>query len=138
MPEETHTGGCLCGAVRYEIRARFLQSTLCHCDDCRRASGAPAVAWSFFPTGSLVWTKGTPKLLLHAGRERSFCGDCGSPLTFFDPAIPQLFETNTNTLDDPARYPPADQCWVCDEIPWASSCHGLPRFEQAAPLPSQP
>lgn len=136
MSEEIHTGGCLCGALRYEIRARFLQSTLCHCQDCRKASGAPAVAWSFFPSGTLVWTKGAPKVIYHAGRERSFCGDCGSPLTFFDPSIPQLFEANTNTLDDPERYPPTDQCWVCDELPWTSNCHSLPRFETAAPLPS--
>jgi len=138
MSEEIHTGGCLCGALRYEIRARFLQSTLCHCEDCRRASGAPFVAWSFFPAGSLAWTKGRPKVILHADRERSFCGDCGSPLTFFDPAIPHLFEANTNSLDEPVRYPPVDQCWVCDELPWATTCHDLPRFNQAAPLPSQP
>lgn len=135
MSEEIHTGGCLCGALRYEIRARFLQTTLCHCEDCRKASGAPFVAWSFFPAGSLAWTKGTPKVLLHAGRERGFCGDCGSPLTFFDPGIPHLFEANTNTLDHPARYPPADQCWLCDEVPWAAYGHNLPRFERASPLP---
>jgi hypothetical protein len=135
MSEQIHHGGCLCGAVRYEIRTRFLQTTLCHCEDCRKASGAPFVAWSFFPAGSLTWTKGTPKVLLHADRERSFCGDCGSPLTFFDPSIPSIFEANTNTLDDPARYPPVDQCWVCDEVPWSAGCHRLPRFGQAAPLP---
>ena len=135
MSEEIHTGGCLCGAVRYEIRARFLQTTLCHCGDCRKASGAPFVAWSFFPSGSLVWTRGTPRTIHHADRERSFCGDCGSPLTFFDPSIPSLFEANTNTLDDPARYPPVDQCWVCDELPWSANCLNLPRYEQASPLP---
>jgi hypothetical protein len=135
MSEENHTGGCLCGAVRYEIRARFLQTTLCHCEDCRKASGAPFVAWSFFPSGSLVWTRGTPRTLKHAERERSFCGDCGSPLTFFDPSIPSLFEANTNTLDDPARYPPVDQCWVCDELPWSAMCMDLPRHDLASPLP---
>ena len=138
MSEEIHSGGCLCGAVRYEIRARFLQSTLCHCEDCRRASGAHAVAWTFFPAGALAWTKGTPKLLLHAARERTFCGDCGSPLTFYDPAIPELFEANTNSLDHPAQYPPADQCWVRDELPWSATCRNLPRFHEAAPLPGMP
>jgi hypothetical protein len=135
MSEEIHSGGCLCGAVRYEIRARFLQTTLCHCEDCRKASGAPFVAWSFFPSGSLVWTKGTPRTLNHADRERSFCGDCGSPLTFFDPSIPSLFEANTLTLDDPGCYPPVDQCWVCDELPWSANCLDLPRYHLAGPLP---
>lgn len=135
MSDEIHTGGCLCGAVRYEIRARFLQSTLCHCEDCRKASGAPCVAWSFFPAGSLSWTKGQPKMLHHAERERCFCGDCGSPLTFFDPSISEVFEANANTLDDPARYPPTDQCWVVDEISWLHVIASLPRYEHASPLP---
>jgi len=135
MSDEFHTGGCLCGAVRYEIRARCLQTTVCHCEDCRKASGAPFVAWSFFPTGSLIWTRGNPKLLLHAERERAFCGECGSPLTFFDPAIPDLFEANTNSLDNPSGYPPADQCWLCDELAWTPHVSALPRFDQSAPLP---
>jgi hypothetical protein len=133
---EIHHGGCLCGAVRYEVRGRALQTTLCHCEDCRRASGAPCVAWTFFRHGGLSWIKGTPKLLIHADRERTFCGDCGSPLTFFDPSIPDLFEANTNTLDDPAAHPPADQCWTCDELPWTASIAEVPRFEVAAPLPT--
>jgi len=133
---DTHHGGCLCGAVRYEIRGRALQTTLCHCEDCRRASGAPFVAWTFFQSGGLSWKKGGPKILHHAARERSFCGDCGSPLTFFDPSIPQLFEANTNTLDDPSRYPPSDQCWTSDAIPWMEGTAGLPRFAEASPLPA--
>lgn len=132
---DLHHGGCLCGGVRYEVRGPALQGTVCHCEDCRRASGAPFVAWTFFRRGSLSWTKGEPKLLLHADRERTFCGDCGSPLTFFDPAIPELFEANTNSLDDPAAYSPGDHCWTCDELPWTAGIAFLPRFETDAPLP---
>jgi hypothetical protein len=137
MSEFFHAGGCLCGAVRYGIRAGALQTTLCHCEDCRRASGAPVVAWTFFPSGSLVWKQGVPKLVRHADRERTFCGDCGSPLTFYDPSIPEYFEANTNSLDDATSHRPADQCWVCDELPWAAAMQSLPRYEQAAPLPGK-
>lgn len=134
MADPLHTGGCLCGAIRFRIAAPALQSTLCHCEDCRRASGAPVVAWTFFPSGSLIWEKGSPKTLQHADRERTFCGDCGSPLTFFDPSIPHLFEANTNSLDHPADHPPADQCWLADALPWPTE--GLPTYPHAAPLPS--
>lgn len=133
---EIHRGGCLCGALRYEVRGPALQSTVCHCEDCRRASGAPFVAWTFFRNGSLFWLKGKPKLLRHADRERTFCGDCGSPLTFFDPAIPELFEANTNSLDDPSAYPPGDHCWTCDELPWTEGIAFLPRYKADAPLPN--
>lgn len=135
MPnEDIHTGGCLCGAIRYRIHARHLQTTLCHCEDCRRASGAPVVAWSFFPADTITWQKGTPKTFRFAERERTFCVDCGSPLTFFDPSIPHLFEANTNTLDHPERYAPADQCWLADALPWFAEMHALPEFCHTAPL----
>jgi hypothetical protein len=41
MPE----GRCHCGAVRYSMPAEAIHQALCHCSDCRRHSGAPAVAW---------------------------------------------------------------------------------------------
>ena len=88
-----------------------------------------------FPSGSLTFTRGQPKTVHHAERQRTFCGDCGSPLTFFDPAIPHLFEANTNSLDHPENYPPADQCWLTDALPWAHTLGDLPRFDHTAPHP---
>lgn len=135
MIEGPFQGGCLCGAVRYQVNSPALQTSYCHCEDCRKASGAPAVAWTFFKTGSLEWLIGNPKVLHFAGRKRSFCGDCGSPLMFFDPEIPDFFEMNTCTFDDPSAHAPTDQCWVHDEIPWASKTADLPRFEFTSPPP---
>jgi hypothetical protein len=132
----THQGGCLCGAIRYEVRGPAMQTSLCHCEDCRKASGAPAVAWTFFPQNSLRWTKGTPREIRFAERIRFFCADCGSPLLFTDPSLPEFTEVNTCTLDDPADFPPGDQCWVVDEIPWMHSIPSLPRFELTSPLPA--
>lgn len=128
-------GGCLCGAVRYGLSEDALQTTLCHCEDCRKASGAPAVAWTFFEKGSISWTKGKPKVVCFAERERSFCGDCGTPLMFFDPAIPGLFEVSTCSLDEAEKFEPVDQCWTVDELKWAGKCYALPRYDKESPLP---
>ncbi len=130
-----HNGGCLCGAIRYQIHGPALQTTVCHCEDCRRATGAPFGVWTFFQTGTLIWTRGTPKIVRHAGRDRSFCGDCGTPLKFYDPGIPHLYEISTGTLDNPAAYPPGDQCWTADQIPWTDQIPDLPRFEFTSPIP---
>jgi hypothetical protein len=135
MIEGPFQGGCLCGAVRYQVNGPALQTTYCHCEDCRKASGAPAAAWTFFKTGSVEWLVGKPKLVKFAGRERSFCGDCGSPLMFFDPSLPDIFEMNTCTLDDPTVHSPSDQCWIADRIPWAGHLHQLPEFRHTSPLP---
>lgn len=129
------TGGCLCGAVRYEVHGPALQTSLCHCEDCRRASGAPFVAWTFFPAGTLKWTRGDPKTVHAANRNRRFCGDCGSPLEFQDPDHPELCEMNTCTLDVPAAFPPTDQCWASDQIPWTHHLEPLPQYEETSPLP---
>lgn len=113
-----------------------LQTSYCHCEDCRKASGAPAAAWTFFKSSAtLEWLCGTPNVVHFASRERSFCGDCGSPLRFYDPEIPDFFELNTCTFDDPAPHAPTDQCWTHDEIPWAAKLAGLPRFEFTSPPP---
>jgi hypothetical protein len=57
---------------------------------------------------------------------------------FFDPSLPDLFEINTCTFDDPAPHVPTDQCWVTDEIPWNSQLASLPRFDTTSPLPGMP
>jgi len=138
MSDSPIEGGCLCGAVRYRLLGPALQTSLCHCEDCRRASGAPAVAWTFFRSGALEWTSGRPAEVAFAERIRSFCRDCGSPLAFHDPGIPEFFEVTTATLDDPDAHSPGDQCWTVDELPWFSGLHGLPRFDGASPLPGEP
>ncbi|MGB6220683.1 GFA family protein [Haloferula sp.] len=129
------SGGCLCGAVRYEVRGPALQTSVCCCEDCRRASGAPMVAWTFFASGALNWTRGEPKQVTFADRERSFCGDCGTPLMFFDPALPHIFEVSTCSLDEPSKQVPGDVCWVSDELPWAKGIATLERFEHSSPVP---
>ena len=130
-----HHGGCLCGAIRYEVHGHALQTSLCHCEDCRRASGAPAVAWTFFPPNALRWIQGHPREVCFAERIRLFCGDCGSPLVFIDPSLPEFTEVNTNSLDRPESFPPGDQCWMADAMPWMDTLAKLPRFDHTSPLP---
>ena len=133
----TIDGGCLCGAVRYSLTSEALQTCICHCEDCRKASGAPMMAWTFFRTGAMCWVKGEAKLVKFAERERSFCGDCGTPLMFFDPAIPEFFEVSTCSLDRVDEFPPKDECWISDEVRWAKSLGSLPRYELESPLPGE-
>jgi hypothetical protein len=130
-------GGCLCGALRYVVLGPAAQTTVCHCSDCRHASGAPFVAWTFFRSGALSWTAGRPKMIHFAGRERSFCGDCGTPLVFFDPGIPEWFEVSTCSLDDPDPHLPVDECWMGDRIGWLESVGKLPGYDANAPLPGE-
>jgi hypothetical protein len=56
------TGGCHCGAVRYEAQGEALNHALCHCRDCRRSAGAPMVGWTMYRLDAVKVTKGAPKI----------------------------------------------------------------------------
>lgn len=129
MDTESHAGGCLCGAIRYDISAAPIGTSYCHCEDCRKASGAPVLAWTFFPSGSLSFTKGVPAQFQWEGRERTFCPECGTPISFFDPNIPAEYEVTTCSLDHPDDHPPKDHTWVSDRVPWFETDDSLPRLD---------
>jgi len=79
------TGGCTCGAIRYECTAEPIAMFNCHCRDCQRASGGPYIAVVYVPAKSFKITKGTPcfydtpsEAMGH--NKRAFCAKCGSRL----------------------------------------------------------
>jgi hypothetical protein len=128
-------GSCFCGAISYQIAAKPTGTTLCHCEDCRKASGAPVVAWTFFPAGSIVFSGQMPRTIMFAERERTFCPHCGSQLMFFDPALPHQFEVTTCTLELAAEILPSDHNWVGDRLPWFETTDLLPRHPKNTPAP---
>ena len=82
-------GGCLCGAVRYRASGESDHPTLCHCNSCRRAAGAPVVAWTTFPPSRFEFTKGTPARYRSSPPVvRTFCSTCGTPLTYQHTSLP--------------------------------------------------
>ncbi|WP_066338683.1 GFA family protein [Azohydromonas lata] len=123
------TGGCLCGAVRYEAGGTPFNLTMCHCATCRRASGAPLVAWFSVPKHEFRLVQGTPaRFSSSAQGMRSFCKDCGSALTFENSDLPEEIDVTICTLDQPEQCPPADHTWVSRQLPWISMDDGLPGY----------
>ncbi len=112
-------GGCLCGAVRYRATGEASQATLCHCTSCRRASAAPAVAWATFLSDGFAFTTGRPQRFRSSPAvERTFCGRCGTPLTYRHEAAPLGVDVTTASLDEPERCPPADHTWSGERMRW--------------------
>ena len=118
-----HTGGCLCGAVRYEVLAPLDKIVHCHCTDCQKASGAGASANAVLPTDKLRITRGVPRVfskkvdsgnLLH----RAFCGECGSPLTTRRDHLPEITVLKVGTLDDSDAMRIAMSIWMKSRRPW--------------------
>lgn len=112
-------GGCLCGAVRYRATAAPHTGTLCHCRSCRLASGAPSVAWTVFPVDAFAFTSGKPvEYESSPGVLRSFCRDCGTPLTYRRGAASRTIDVTTATLDAADEFAPVKEIWVAEKLSW--------------------
>ena len=128
------TGGCSCGAVRYEARGACSNSMICHCRSCRRAAGAPVVAWVTFPKSAFRFTRGLPaELRSSAPVVRTFCGACGTPLTYRHESYAEAIDITTCSLDEPERFPPTHHSWLSHDLPWVRFGDGLPQFGESRP-----
>lgn len=126
------TGGCHCGAIRYELSGEPKWTSLCHCSDCRRHSGAPLVGWTAFREGELRLLQGTPKVYESSenGR-RHFCAGCGTGLFYYNAAnLPGIVDVQIATLDNPDALAPTIQVQAAERIAWMERAHELPAFER--------
>lgn len=122
------TGGCQCGAVRYAVDAAPSYRTVCHCTICRRSSGAPMVAWFTVPVTGFRLLAGEPaSFRSSAMATRTFCGRCGTPITFRRDGLDEV-DVTACSLDDPEAVPPEDHTFVRSALGWARGEDGLPRF----------
>lgn len=124
-------GGCLCGAIRYNLGGEIAESAYCHCRTCQRQSGAPVVAWFALAPAQFAYTKGKPKTFRASARAgREFCGECGTYLLFREDDPAATLGVNTATLDDPKQVPPAFHIYCQSRIAWFDTADRLPRYEQ--------
>ena len=99
-------GGCLCGAVRYEVFQEPAQVVNCHCDDCRKETGAAFATNVFFKADEFTVVKRTPKSFQHTADSGStmtkeFCGDCGSQLFGPSSRAGGMKSNKVGSKDDP-------------------------------------
>ena len=134
MGERVHGGGCLCGAVRYEVRGEPESSSICHCLSCRKASGAQAVAWLTFGRDRFSLLAGEPVAYRSSERVvRTHCGACGTSLTYAHDEDEGYLDVTTASLDTPEAFPPTHHTWVEYTVGWDDADGGLPRFQKEGP-----
>ena len=85
------TGGCLCGAVRYEAsEPPGTDGTICHCRICQKAYGNGFAVTADFASKAFRFTRGEPRMYKSSNvGERGFCADCGSPLIMRYTSLPE-------------------------------------------------
>jgi hypothetical protein len=128
------TGGCYCGAVRFEADGAPSHETNCHCSICRRTTGAPYVAWFTVPRARFRFVQGRPSRFRSTEKgTRTFCPTCGTQLTFEHADAPGAVDVTTCSLDDPERVPPKDHTRTSSKLPWVALADDLPRYPEARP-----
>lgn len=127
------TGGCLCGAVRYEIRETPKLQIACHCDSCRKSSGSAFVAAAVAPR-AVTTMEGTVTTFAEkadSGREvsRCFCPTCGSTVYSEIATAPDAYVIQAGTLDDPSWFRPKMNFFAARALDWAPVDPGCKNFD---------
>jgi hypothetical protein len=131
---ESLTGGCGCGAVRFELTAPLVSATYCHCTRCQRRTGTGASANGRAAQGTFQIITGEDRLRAwrpDGGAEKWFCGDCGSALFSSTGGDDPQIGVRLGAFDeDPGIRPVAHQ-FVAYAASWEQIPEdGLPRFPE--------
>jgi hypothetical protein len=121
MPQKL-SGGCACGAVRYDCDADPVIMINCHCRDCQRANGSAYAAIVVVPK-TAVQIRGERryhKVVGSTGKvtERGFCPNCGSQLTVTSERRPDVIGLQAGSSDDPSTYTPLMDVFTSSSQPW--------------------
>lgn len=128
------TGGCACGAVRYESTAGPVMMLQCHCRDCQRSSGGPFASFVVVPETAFRILQGS--LRFHSSpsamggqTHRGFCPECGCPVQGRPDGVPGIVAIRAASLDEPEGFQPQMDVWTADAQPWDLMEPGLPKFD---------
>lgn len=124
---DLHTGGCRCGAVRFQVAAEPQHISYCHCADCRQATGAPVSAFVGFPADAASFGGDAPRTYINGPVTRSFCGTCGSPIAYVDSRIGDAVYFMLGAMDAPHDYKPTQHAYVREQLPFVHMPDGLLR-----------
>jgi hypothetical protein len=118
-------GGCLCGAVRFEVRGEPTKVGICHCMECRKATGAVAMAYADWLKADFVHTGAVKEF-----SGRNFCPECGTRVFHLRPGKPDV-EILLGALDDgPGDLTPTQEGWIIRREHWLAPVAGAGQYER--------
>lgn len=131
------TGGCRCGAVRFEIEAEPLTARACWCRDCQYWGAGSATVNVVFPKAAMRLTGETADFVSQADSgsvmHRRFCPVCGTALFSEGEPRPHLVVVRAGALDDPAAARPRMTIWTASAPSWAVFDPAIPAYERGPP-----
>lgn len=125
-------GGCLCGALRYEVKKQPSRTTMCHCKFCQRATGGAYLVEPVFDSSDFALIRGNPKRYTHVSEGSGmevyihFCDTCGTKIYLTFARFEGAVGVYGGTFDDPdwlqispenAKHIFLDSAWKGTVIP---------------------
>ena len=130
----TRTGGCACGAVRYEATADPLFQAACYCRTCQYTAGGSPTLVMGMPAAAFKVTKGEPRVYWVVGDSgarvgRAFCETCGTPVFSVPGEGSGMIAVKIGGLDDPSAFAPMANIYLKDAQPWHHLAEGVAKFD---------
>ena len=130
-------GGCLCGAVRFEVSEPLRAAGYCHCTRCQRRTGTAASVQGLIAPGSLTILSGEEVIRAFRpenGFPKLFCSSCGSALWSQSPTDPEIISIRLGAFDEDPGIRPQYHMFTAYAVPWEPlPDDGLPRYPERRP-----
>lgn len=134
----SHEGGCVCGAVRYRVKAAPQVGLVCHCRWCQKRSGSAFSFNAYCREEDVEFLSGQLTKYEHRSDETGrwlrteFCRVCGTPITHTTELRPGLRAIAAGTLDDPDSFSIARHIWTRSARPWVAIPEGVEAYEKGS------
>lgn len=119
------TGGCACGAVRYEVTGDPIRVSVCHCNDCQRRTGSAFGIGCVFPRDAVTLVQGEMKIFERPSNSGNwvrfhFCPECGSSVIWDFEILPQARGIAGGSFDDTGWLDPKRHVWTKSAQQWVT------------------
>jgi len=128
-----HSGGCLCGAVRFSASGDPIGANHCHCGMCRKDSGSGVSTFVSFPANAVTWDGKPTDYESTPGKYRGFCPKCGSSITWRTKSDDSFIDFRLGSFDDPTPFKAKKHLWISTALPsFADIDRDIDHFDQGS------
>ena len=131
-----YQGGCLCGAVRFQINGAIRNIIYCHCSQCRKAQGSAFATNGIVQASEFSIVSGENNMTgfnVSEDQVKYFCKTCGSPIVSKRTSVPDQVRVRLGTIDSPISERPSAHIFVGSKANWEDICGELPQYDEYEP-----
>jgi hypothetical protein len=135
---KSREGGCVCGAVRYRLKADPQVGLVCHCTWCQKRTGSAFAPIAYFNEADVEFLQGKMTTYEHRSDETGrwlrieFCPVCGTPVTHIAELRSGLRGISAGTMEDPDSFRIDRHIWTRSARPWVAIPEGVAVYEKGA------